>query len=81
MFFLGRWISEGSLWFSSLIVRILGATGWLLGFQGEKRAVEKDVESGQDAVAGGVVSLSCRRLVHRISHIACAICRAELLYT
>jgi hypothetical protein len=53
MLFLARWISQGSRWFSSLLVRIFGATPWLLN-----RAVAKDKESGQDA--GTVVSFLYR---------------------
>lgn len=61
MFFLRRWISVGSLWFSHLLVLILSsATGWWLGFQRENDAVGKSIKSDQDATAGGVVSLSCR---------------------
>jgi hypothetical protein len=57
MSFLGRWISGGSLWFASRLPRIFSMTGWLwwLGFQGEKRAVRKDVESGPDAESRQVV--------------------------
>lgn len=69
MIFLLRWISGGSLWISTLLVRILTASSWLLGNQGKQSTVKKDVEAGQDAgsaqdvendegaVAGGAVSL------------------------
>jgi len=81
MFSLLRWISGSSLWFSSLLIRILSTTGWLLGIQGKSSIKGQDVESGQDVLAAGVVSLSCR-LVHLILRIRSLIgrymCRTQL---
>jgi len=57
MSFLGRWIYGGSLWFAGRLARIFSVTGWLWrsGFQGEKRAVRKDAESGPDVESGQVI--------------------------
>lgn len=56
MSFLGRWISGGSLWFASRLARIFSVTGWLwLGFQGDKKAVRKDAESGLNVESGKVI--------------------------